>query len=88
MARTAPSITAALAIVAGAAEPPTSPLSPRTREALRRAVERARAEILAAVERDGVVVTAEALGVSRSTLALWRAQGWLRSAQEPGAGAP
>lgn len=89
MARVSPTATAALAVLAGATEPATSPLSARTRAALARAIARARQDILDAVAREGVTAVAARLGVARSTLALWRAPGgWLRAAQTPAQGAP
>ena len=77
MARTLPTITAALAIVAGAAEPAESPLSAATRRRIEAAVRAARADLAASIESHGIAATARALGVSRSTLSLWRASGWL-----------
>lgn len=77
MARPSPTITAALAVVAGAAEPPTSPLSAATRRRLGALLDAARADLAASVAEHGVTATARALGVSRSTLQAWRAAGWL-----------
>lgn len=77
MARTLPTTAAALAVVAGAVEPEGSPLRPATLRAVQRALDLAREDLSRAVDRDGVSATAEALGVSRSTLQLWRASGWL-----------
>lgn len=78
MARPIPSTSAALAVLAGTREPEGSPLSPRTRRRLAVVIATARAEILAAVAEHGAGAAAERLGVARSTLALWRADGgWL-----------
>lgn len=33
------------------------------------------------IERDGAVLAAETLGVSRDTLARWRREGWLRDGE-------
>lgn len=77
MARTLPTTAAALAVVATASEPEGSPLRPATLRAVQRALDLARRDLSHAVDRDGVTATAEALGVSRSTLQLWRAAGWL-----------
>lgn len=78
MPRVSPSITAALAVLAGAEEPAASPLRATTRRRLAAILDAAREDILASVAEHGVTATAEALGVSRSTLAAWRAAGgWL-----------
>lgn len=77
MARTTPTITAALAIVAGAAEPAESPLSLATRRRIAMILDAARADIARHLAEHGVSATARALGVSRSTLQAWRATGWL-----------
>ena len=52
--------------------------------AARKAVEAARAAVLEEIAEHGVKATAAALGVSESTLHLWRAPGgWLRVEPEP-----
>lgn len=76
MARPSPTMTGALAVLASAQEPEGSPLSARTRRDVAAAIARARAEVLAAIAEHGPAETARRLGVSRSTLALWRAS-WL-----------
>ena len=77
MARTLPTISGCLAVLAAASEPEGSPLRPATLRAVQRALDLARDDLSRAVECDGVTATAEALGVSRSTLQLWRSAGWL-----------
>lgn len=77
MARTTPTVTAALAIVAGAEEPAESPLSPAARRRIAAILDAARADIEASITEHGVTRTAARLGVSRSTLQAWRATGWL-----------
>lgn len=77
MARTLPTISGCLAVLATASEPEGSPLRPATLRAVQRALDLARDDLSRAVDRDGVTATAEALGVSRSTLQLWRSAGWL-----------
>ena len=77
MARPSPTVAGALAVLASAQEPDGSPLSPVTLAAVRQLLDRARADVASAVEADGITATAAALGVSRSTLKLWRAHGWL-----------
>ena len=87
MARTLPSTAAALAVLDGAQEPASSPLSARTLRRLAAVIAAARAEILAAVSAEGAGVAAERLGVDAATLRRWRAPGgWLRAAQEPAQG--
>lgn len=76
-------MTAALAVVAGTHEPDDSPLPEKVRAALRRDIAAARRAINACVVNEGVTATAARLGVSRSTLQLWRAPGgWLHTTQE------
>lgn len=77
MARTAPTVAGALAVLASAQEPDGSPLTPATLAAVRQLLDRARADVASGVEAEGVTATAARLGVSRSTLKLWRAHGWL-----------
>lgn len=83
MARTLPTTTAALAVLAGTREPEGSPLTARTLRRIAATVVAARAEILAAVAEHGAEATAERLGVAPSTLRLWRAPGgWLHRAPD------
>jgi hypothetical protein len=77
VARTLPTISGCLAVLATASEPEGSPLRPATLRAVQRALDLARDDLSRAVETGGVTATAEALGVSRSTLQLWRSAGWL-----------
>lgn len=77
MARPSPTVAGALAVLATAREPSGSPLSPATLRALSRVLAAARADVATHVATHGVTATAEALGVSRSTLQSWRAEGWL-----------
>lgn len=87
MARPSPTVSGAIAILDGAEEPATSPLSSRTLRRLAAAVGAARTEILAAVAAEGAGVVAERLGVDAATLRRWRAPGgWLRATQEPAQG--
>jgi len=77
MARTIPSTSAALAVLASAFEPAETVLSRRTLRLRDQLLASARVDLDAAVERVGVVATAAHEEVARSTLALWRADGWL-----------
>ena len=82
MARPSPTISGALAVLDGAQEPASSPLSARTLRQLAAARAAARREILAAVAAEGAGAAAERLGVDAATLRRWRARGWLRTTQE------
>ena len=87
MARPSPTISGALAVLDGAQEPASSPLSARTLRRLAAVIAAARAEILAAVAAEGAGAAAVRLGVDAATLRRWRAPGgWLRATQEPAQG--
>lgn len=87
MARTAPTIAAACAVLDTAREPAATVLSRRTLRLRDRLIASARADLAAAVAREGVVATAAREDVARSTLALWRAPGgWLHTAPAQGDG--
>ena len=86
MARPSPTISGALAVLDGAQEPASSPLSARTLRQLAAARAAARREILAAVAAEGAGAVADRLVVDVATLRRWRARGWLRATEEPAQG--
>ncbi len=86
MARPSPTISGALAVLDGAQEPASSPLSARTLRQLAAARAAARREILAAVAAEGAGAVADRLVVDAATLRRWRARGWLSATQEPAQG--
>lgn len=82
--RRAATVPSALADLAGALTRPAPQLPSRVLRAARKAAETARAAVLEEIAEHGVKATATALGVSESTLHLWRAPGgWLRIEPEP-----
>lgn len=54
-----------------------------TRGPLRGALATLRADVLRLIDEDGPTATADALGVSRATLARWRAEGGWLAGVEP-----
>lgn len=70
------------ALSAEALPPGVSAGSGGSEHAARVLLRRLRRDAGRVIERDGAVLAAETLGVSRDTLARWRREGWL----SPGAG--
>ena len=83
MPRPAPAAASAAATLADALGGPRPAwITAATWRRLRAVVARLRADAAAAVDRDGAVVAAEAMGVHRDTLRSWRTAGWLRAPQD------